>query len=112
MKLSEIAKTPEARTPAGLAYEQAEKIGRRFPAGEALIAKSPYFSLLYAQEILRKRFPLGEKTIATSALHSSQYASEVLKGRFPAGEPAIKADKYYLKRYKSFLKSIGSKLTP
>ena len=108
MKLNEIVKHEHTgRSPAGIAYEQAMKVGRRYPVGEHLIAKSPSFALKYADEVLKKRFPMGEVAIAASAQHSVDYARYVIRGRFPEGEKAIEAHPRYEKIYKQFLKSLG-----
>ena len=72
-----------------------------FPEGEAAIAKSSYYSFIYAKWILRKPFPLGEAAIATSAEYSCSYAIDVLKAPFRLGEAQIFKSKpkynYYIK---------------
>lgn len=57
---------------------------------EPIIAKSAYYSYLYAQDILNgKRFKLGEPTIAKDVDQSFEYALWILKKAFPEAEPTI-----------------------
>jgi hypothetical protein len=39
------------------AYEHAKILGRRFPEGEAAIAKDPYSAYYYAKDVIKGRFP-------------------------------------------------------
>jgi hypothetical protein len=48
------------------AYEHARSLGRRFPEGEAAIAKYPDLAYWYADEVIEGRFPEGEAAIANS----------------------------------------------
>lgn len=59
---------------------------------EDMIAKSPYYSYLYARDFLNGPFPKGEKIITTDGKFSYFYARYVLARRFPAGEDAIAKD--------------------
>lgn len=71
---------------------------KAFPLGEPAIATSSYYSVLYAEYVLRGPFPLGEPVIAKSSRHALRYACQVLKKKFPLGEPVIAAkadDSYY-----------------
>lgn len=72
-----------------LAYTHSREIQRRFPEGEAAIAKDAHYSVLYAVHRLGSRFPAGEATIATDPSSSVDYARDVLNDRFPEGEAAI-----------------------
>jgi hypothetical protein len=81
-----------------LAYEHAKKLGRRFPEGEAVIAKDAKWSYWYAREIIKGRFPEGEAAIAKHAGASFEYAY-YLKKRFPMGESEIAKDAYYAYHY-------------
>jgi lambda repressor-like predicted transcriptional regulator len=80
-------------------------LNRRFPEGEAAIAKStPELAYEYTLQILNKgrfsaqdniKFPEGEPTIATNAQYAYKYANFILQHRFPAGEAAIAKDPNY-----------------
>lgn len=56
---------------------------------EDIIAKSPYFSYIYARDVLSRSFPKGEKILATDGKFAYFYARYVLGERFPAGEDVI-----------------------
>lgn len=75
----------------GYVYEVingSKQSGIRWPPGEAAILKDPYFSYMYASDIIGGAWPEGEETISQDAGYSVLYA-ELLGHRFPAGEPAI-----------------------
>ena len=56
---------------------------------EDVIAKSPYFSYIYARDVLNRSFPKGEKILATDGKFAYFYARYVLGERFPKGEDVI-----------------------
>lgn len=70
-----------------------------FPAGEATIAKDPFFAYRYAATILNSPFPAGEPAISNDGYCSMCYARDVLKKPFPAGEPAISQLSIYKAKY-------------
>ena len=66
-----------------------ELLNDRFELGENAMSKSPGCSYLYANNILKDRFQLGEKTISKNTEYSYRYAKDVLKNRFILGEETI-----------------------
>jgi len=70
-------------------YEAAEKITRREPRLEEILATDPFFSFLYAKNILRGRFEQGEATIAGHSSWAYQYCHCVIKGRWPQIEATL-----------------------
>jgi uncharacterized membrane protein len=79
----------------------------RWEKGEEVISKDAFYSFKYASEILKDRFIKGEEVISKNAFYSFCYASEIIKGRWEKGENALVKDSSNLKKYISFLKSIG-----
>jgi hypothetical protein len=75
-------------------YYANEVIKGRFPEGETAIAKDPYFAYVYAKDFIKGRFPEGEAAIAKSAGHAYFYAEHVIKGRWPEGEAAIAKNRF------------------
>jgi hypothetical protein len=55
-----LSKVPE------IAFEHAKSLGRRFPEGEAAIAKHAWWSYGYAIHVIKERFPAGEEAISYS----------------------------------------------
>jgi hypothetical protein len=86
-----------------LAHEHAKRLGRRFPDGEAAIAKDPAYAFLYAYSIINGRFPEGEAAIAKDAMYAYEYATDVIKERFPKGEAAIDKNEWIADLYARFL---------
>ena len=70
-----IAGDPEA----AFTYAALKKMP--FPEGEAMIARSAYYSFMYASIVLDGRFEAGEKAIANS-MYGSEYASRILEGKY------------------------------
>jgi hypothetical protein len=62
-----------------LAYEHARDLGRRFPEGEAAIAKDVQLAYKYAAYVIKERFPAVEAAIAKNGWRSYNYAREVIK---------------------------------
>ena len=65
------------------------------------IAKSSYFSLLFAA-IINKRFKEGEKAISENKLYSYEYAIHILDLKFNPKE--LKTNPVYRKIYKNYIK--------
>jgi hypothetical protein len=82
-----------------LAHEHAKRLGRRFPDGEAAIAKDPAYAFLYAYSIINGRFPEGEAAIAKGADAAFEYARYIIKGRWTEGEAAIAKSATYAYMY-------------
>ena len=59
---------------------------------EKIISKDPYWSNLYARDIINGPFELGEEAIASSIYYSYWYSNDVLKGQFSLGEKIISND--------------------
>jgi hypothetical protein len=78
-----------------LAYDHAKSLGKRFPEGEAAIAKDTHYAYMYAYSIINGRWPEAEAAIAKDASYAYMYANDVIKGRFPAGEAAIAKNAKY-----------------
>ena len=57
------------------AYEYALTVMKKFPEGEAAIAKSSKFSFYYARDVIKGRFALGEKAILGSHRYGKPYAA-------------------------------------
>jgi hypothetical protein len=74
------------------AYNWARKYKQRFPEAEAAIARDPFYSHFYAQDVIGGPFPEGEPAIATSPGWALRYAQYVVKGRWPEGEATIAKD--------------------
>jgi hypothetical protein len=87
------AKNPE------FAYICALALGRRFPGGEAAIAKDAEYAFFYAIGVIKGRWPEGEAAIAKNAKYALGYAREVIKERFPEGEAALAKDAKYAYLY-------------
>lgn len=83
--------------------------GRRFPAGEAAIARDSYSAFEYAKDIIGGRWIKGEKAISKSGILSYWYAVQVIGGRFIQGEPAIHNHLEFTLRYNNFLAEINDK---
>jgi hypothetical protein len=66
--------------------------GRRWPEGEAAIAKDTEYAYWYAKYVIEGRFPEGEAAIAKDTEYVYLYAEDVIKGRWPEGEAAIAKD--------------------
>ena len=77
---------------------------------EKIISKDPYWSNLYARDIINGPFELGEKTISKDSYYSYRYASDVINGAFEKCHPVIfnSAWKY---NYMKLLKSINYDMT-
>jgi hypothetical protein len=86
-----------------LAYEHAKSLDRRFPEGEAAIAKSATYAYWYALLSIKEKFPAGEAAIAKDAWYAYLYARYVIKGRFPEGEAAIAKDTEYACLYARYV---------
>ena len=71
------------------AYERAIKSGRRCPNLEPMIKTSPYYSFLYALNVIGGRWPEGEDIISRHSQAAYDYARCIIKGRWPEGEAAI-----------------------
>jgi hypothetical protein len=79
---------------------------RRSPDLEGIISIDPYYSFLYARDIIKGPFLEGEKVISTDIHHSYHYAVNVIKTAFSLCHPDI-FNSPYKEPYISFLKSIG-----
>jgi len=90
------------------AYAYAKDIIKgEFPEAEPIIAKDPYVALDYAKYIIKGRFPEGEKVISILPITAREYAIDVIKGRFPSAEERMKKYPESWKKYTTFLKSKG-----
>ena len=81
------------------AYEICLKEKKRITEFELFIAKSFYFSLKYARDILKSRWPDGESIILKNAYCSFWYANDVVKGRWEEAENVIATDVFYAYMY-------------
>ena len=72
-----------------LAYQCAEKLGRRLPIVETAIAKNALYAYLYARDVIEGRFPEGEAVIAKDGWSAAYYAKDVIKGRWLEAEEVI-----------------------
>jgi hypothetical protein len=90
-----LSKVPE------IAFEHAKSLGRRFPEGEAAIAKDKEYAYYYAKDIIKGRFPEGEAAIAKNEYFAHSYAKDVVKERWLPLENLIKElkDPYYVYQY-------------
>jgi hypothetical protein len=86
-----------------LAYEHAKCLDRRFPEGEAAIAKGAWYAYLYAKYVIKGRWPEGEAAIAKDTEYAYWYANSVIKGRWPEGEAAIAKDTEYAYWYAKYV---------
>lgn len=64
-------------TNAKYAYDYAKHIGGRFPAGEAAILKSSWWSYQYAEKILKERWPEGEPIIFQDSTYGTLYVVDL-----------------------------------
>jgi hypothetical protein len=71
---------------------------------EAGIRENPYWSCIYAKEVIRGRFQEAEPHIALDPVNSCKYAEEILRGEFTLAEPAIAANAAAAVRYATFLR--------
>ena len=81
----EVLRTRDWETIAKYAVELPE----RWLEVEDWIAKDEWYSMEYAEKVMKGPFPAGEPAIATHPRLSYRYAEEILKGRFKAGEARI-----------------------
>jgi hypothetical protein len=79
---------------------------KRMPQLESIIANDPYYSYLYARDVIKGRWEGGEKSIATDSECCYRYAIDALKGPFRQGHPEI-FNSEYKQIYIKFLKSIN-----
>jgi hypothetical protein len=86
-----------------LAYEHAESLLKRFPEGEAAIAKDAWYAYWYARYIIKGRFPEGEAAMAKDAGWAYEYASGVIDGSFPEGEAAIAKNAKFAYEYAAYV---------
>ena len=56
-----------------LAFEHAISLGKRFPEGEAAIAKDARFAYYYVIDVIKGRWPEGEATIANDWILRRRY---------------------------------------
>ncbi len=71
-------------------YEYARDVIKgAWPIAEAIIAKSPEWSLWYAVKVKGSRFVEGEEAIKQDPRYAYLYAKEVMMGRWLEGEPAV-----------------------
>ena len=84
--------------------------GKRWKAGERVIAKIPNLATQYAGHVLERRWPAAEEGILNYKDKSKigtlafRYARFVIKGRWPEAEEYIKQDKDMWNNYKKFVK--------
>jgi hypothetical protein len=96
---------------AQMAYEYARDVVQGpWPAGEAAIAQSTYFSFWYAFSVVDSPFPKGEAAIALASNWSYYYAHDVIRGRWIMGEAAIKRDAKFALDYFRFTKDQFSEI--
>lgn len=83
---------------------------KRWPELERALIKAKATDRLYAyvSVILRKPFPEAEAIIATSPYDSLVYAQYVLRGPFPAGEKAIRSNSTLSARYDHVIKNMAA----
>jgi hypothetical protein len=74
-----------------------------FNLGEPAIAKNTKYSYWYAKCVLNGPFKLGEPAIAREADDSYYYARNVLNGPFKLGEPAIAKSSRYKQKYEKLV---------
>jgi hypothetical protein len=79
---------------------------KRSPDLEGIISIDPYYSYVYARDIIKGPFKKGEKVISTDIHHSYHYAVNVIKTAFPLCHPDI-FNSPYKEPYINFLKSIS-----
>ena len=98
---SEIVNVPEKlQDPAeAWAYAKYTMGGKRCPELEYFIAKSPKYSYLYANNILKDRFWKAEPTIATKVDWAVPYAINVMGARWKEIEPMIHQFPYFVDQY-------------
>ena len=73
---------------------------------ETLISKDPYYSLLYAKNILKDRFKIAEYTIAKFPRYAYRYAKSVLRGRFKIAEKNIRKSSFSFEYQRDILMPI------
>jgi hypothetical protein len=74
------------RRDAQIAWNHALREYKRFPEGEAAIAKDSWYAYMYAKGILRKRFPEAEEKMLKEPYLMIVYARDVIKDRWPEAE--------------------------
>jgi len=84
-----------------------QNLEEEFPEGEAAIAKDPWCAVDYAISVIYGRFHEGEAAIASQPDTAYRYAVDIIDGRWPMGEAAIRKDAAIYQEYKEFLRSIG-----
>ena len=65
------------------AFNKAHDAGKRFPELEELISTDPFWSYIYARDIIKGRWVEAEDIIMINLYHSYHYALYVIKGKLP-----------------------------
>ena len=82
-----------------IAYQKAEKLGKRISKAEPYIAKDPYLAVRYAIDVIDGRWPEAEPYIMKDPQAAYRYAFFVINGRWLETEPYITKDPYYAYLY-------------
>jgi hypothetical protein len=91
------------------AYKLAVGIGKRIPSIEHIILKDPYYSFLYARNVIHGRWLEAEDIIKERPESTFEYATDIIKDRWPEAEDTIKLQSYYWREYVYFLIKKGKK---
>jgi len=82
-----MKRMPEIMTPTIMevhwAYDKAKDCGKRIPEIEKTIITNAFYSLNYAQKIIKGRWIEAENIIMTDPYHCFLYAKDVIKGKLP-----------------------------
>jgi len=65
------------------AYRKSYKAGKQLPELEDIILTSPWFSCLYALDVIKGRWIEAEDIIMTDTRESFDYAIDVIEGKLP-----------------------------
>jgi hypothetical protein len=88
------------------AYYKCKNENRRVPKLENVIATDPYYSYLYARDVIKGRSEEFEKSIAIDPKYSYWYALDIIKSPFELCHHII-FNSEYKELYINFLKSIN-----
>jgi hypothetical protein len=80
--------------------------GERWPEGEEVIKKNPYYAYQYAEQVVRGRWPEGEDAIKKDPTMIYWYAKQILKHRWLEAEPFIPKDHPDWKNYQRYFGEI------
>lgn len=88
---------------ANSAYEYVERMRKRNPKLEPIIAQYAHVALFYARKFIGRRWPEAEPAILQNRQMSIRYAAEIIRGRWIEAECIFAKDASYARQYASII---------